>query len=147
MLPHTLEEIEYRLPARYAIRLRAVSGRIRMGAIHVRYQVRSAHLFLQRSAWWITVITLVLAYLAIAAWMDNDDLRSAEVLRDKAIARLSQENTELRHALAEQVGTRNHKLLYLIEAGSTTEAKDKLSRLAMMFAAERFALDEATEKK
>jgi hypothetical protein len=37
-------------------------------------------------------------------------------------------------------------LIYLIEAGSTTEAKDKLSRLAMDVAGYRFELDEATRE-
>jgi hypothetical protein len=140
-LPRTLDEIEYRLPARYVIRFRDVSRRVRMAAIHLRYWRDR----LARQVLWITAIAGVLAYLAVAAWIENRDLVYGEQVRDRAIAILSSENAELRRQRAEQDATRTRKLIYMIEAGSADEAKDKLSRIAMLVAGERFAMDEATE--
>jgi hypothetical protein len=140
-LPRTLDEIEYRLPARYVIRFRDVSRRVRMAAIHLRYWRDR----LARQVLWITAIAGVLGYLAVAAWIENRDLVYGEQVRDRAIAILSTENAELRRQRAEQDATRTRKLIYMIEAGSAKEAKEKLSSIAMLVAGERFAMDEATE--
>jgi hypothetical protein len=141
-LPRTLDELEYQLPSAHAIRFRALRGQGRMAAIHLRYWQQR----LARRVWWLVALIGALLYLVVAGWMDNAELTAGERVRNRAIARLSRENAELRADLAEQVGTRTHKLIYLIEAGSTTEAKDKLSRLAMDVAGYRFELDEATRE-
>lgn len=139
-LPRTLDDLEYRLPAAQIIRFRALRSRGRVAAMHVRYwQLRLA-----RHVWWLVAIIGVLLYLTVAAWIDNDELTRNERVRDRAIANLSADNEELRAQVAELAANRTQKLIYLIEAGSTTEAKDKLSRLAMMVAGEHFALSEAT---
>jgi hypothetical protein len=145
-LPRTLDELEYHLPATHAIRFRALRGQARVAAIHFRYWQH----VLARRVWWLVAAIAALGYLVVAGWLENQELTYGERIRDRAIAQLSQDNAELRALVAEQAATRPHKLIYLIEAGSTTEAKDKLSHLAMQVAGAHFELSEATttrEKK
>lgn len=146
-LPRTFDDLEYQLPAAHAIRFRALRGRMRMAAIHVRYYAGRANGFMQRLAWYVAVAAGVLAYLTVCAWLENDELAAGERVRDRAIAHLARDNSRLRGELHEARANRTRKLIYFIEADSTGEALTKLSQIAMDVASERFALAEAREAK
>jgi len=95
-------------------------------------EVRRTWRLLERS---LAGAALVLAYLVGHQWLAANDVE------------LGFENRRLQDDLAEIAAARTQKLIYMIEAGSTAEAKDKLSRLAVMVAAEQYNLQRAEERR
>lgn len=95
---------------------------------------------------WLAGAAFVLAYLLICSYLDRQELAAENSRAAVATIALRHDKAELEERLAELVSSRQQKLIYLIEASSTAEAKDKLARLALMVATEHYNLQEATRE-
>jgi hypothetical protein len=115
----------------------------------IRLAVLRAHL---RRIWealapWLAGAALVLAYLLVQQWIEATDTREALRASNAANVELDFEVQRLKDDLAEANSNRTQKLIYLIEADSTREAKDKLSRLALMVAEQHYNLSLAEARR
>lgn len=97
----------------------------------------------QRAAPWLAAFAVVLAYLLVAAWLENQDLRVKVRELHVAALELDLENAQFEAQISDMAATRDVPLFYVIESGSTREAQDKLQRLAMLVAQQAYALGDA----
>lgn len=140
-----LDEVACHAPARFAFNAIALRKRLAI----LQTSLAGAIVWIRR-AWrsampWLAGATFVLAYLLVSSWLDRHDMAVTNQQLRLAGDELTRDKVALESRLAELMATRARKLIYLIEADTTTEAKEKLSRLAMMVAAEHFELQETTK--
>lgn len=139
----SLDEIAYRAPARCTIRAMTL-----LAALRSARDAWTAAFERRRRLWmqiitWLAAAAFVLAYLLVCSYLERADLAVKNEEAARAIAALQRDKTAAEAALSELLSTRTHKLVFLIEADSTMEARDKLQRLSMMVAEEHFNLQEA----
>lgn len=108
----------------------------------LKAQARAAVRTWQRVQPWLAAAAFVLTYLVVNQWIAAMDLRDTLRETNAANVELDADNQRLKDELAELTASRTRKLFYIIEGGSTQEAKDKLSRLALMLAAEHYQMDQ-----
>jgi hypothetical protein len=145
-LANVIDEITYRAPARLALRVAALRKRLAALWTQSTAAIVSIHRASRAAASWLASVAFVLAYLLVCSWLDRADLAVQNAVLRAATAKLARDKASLEVRVAEFASTRTKKLIYLIEADTTTEAKDKLARLALMIAAEHFDLQEATKE-
>jgi glutathione S-transferase len=145
-LANIIDEITHRAPARLAIRTGAIRKRIAAFWTQSKAALERIHRAWQAASPWLAGTAFVLAYLVICAWLDRADLRADNAQLRTATTELERDKAVLETRISELIATRTRKLVYLIEADTTSEAKDKLARLAMLVAAEHFDLQEATKE-
>jgi hypothetical protein len=137
-----LENLEYRAPARQAIRITQARAILRhrhaqLVAIAASPRARA----LQR---WLAVFAFVLLYLLVCAWIQNAELRDDKRAGTRAIAESEARVAYLEAEIAEAAATRDSPMFYVIEAGTPREARDKLQRLGLLIAKRHYELGEAT---
>lgn len=120
--------------------------------LRIRAAALPGHVARIRRTWlrvqpWLAGAALVFAWLWIQAWMAAQELQLKLREANAANVELDFENQRVQDELAEATATRTQSLVYLIEADSTREARDKLARLALMVATESFNLRKPTEKQ
>lgn len=140
MSPFAIDEFVHVAPPRIAIALIAARIRIRTLRIRLAPAIARARHAGRVIAPWIAAAAFVLGYLLVCGYLDRQDLadENSRLKTERAALRL--EKAELESMIAELHASRTQKLVYLIEADTTTEAKEKLARMAMMVAREHFDL-------
>lgn len=139
----TIDELAYIAPPRIAIRALTLVAKLE------RIQRTCLAIIDRRRRAWSVAITwfaagaFVLAYLLICSYLERHDLSLKNLEAARANAELQRDKESLEAQLAEAVATRTQKLIYLIEADTSVEARDKLQRLAMLISSEHFNLQEA----
>jgi hypothetical protein len=136
-----LQDLEYHAPARMAIRISRARAIARALQQRIEVSPRTRAL-LEASPYWLAAIAGVLAYLLLAAWMQNAELRAQLRARELEQARLTERASDLEVAIAEAAATRGEPLYYVLEAHTPTEARDKLQRLGLLISKRHYELSE-----
>lgn len=122
------EDLQYRAPARVAIAARHVQQRL------ARFMTRTAAVR-RVIADWLGAIVLVMAFLLVHGWLARQELK--DELAHTLLERdgLFTDRARLQTQLAERTALQNTGGMYfLIEADSSEEARDKLTRASVLAA-------------
>lgn len=141
------DELGWRAPAQLAVRAIRIRERLELARIRYLAIVAKIRAIALTALLWLAGIALTLLYLLVCSYIDREDFAAHNDRLRAIVTTAAIENARLKAQVTELTATRTQKLIYLIEAESTKQAKEKLSRLAMMVAADHFDLQESTREK